>query len=58
MKWKCKKELDWRKRFAFFPKKIGPYWIWLEFYDVTGWYFIDAYNSQKERKVRYPSDIK
>lgn len=29
---KVDKQDGWRKRFAFFPMKIGDEWVWLEWY--------------------------
>ena len=28
---------QYQRYFAWFPRKIGRTWIWLEFYEATGW---------------------
>ncbi len=55
MKWKIKTKDDWTAKFAFVPIHYEGMWIWLEWYDVSGWYSV-PYDEQRD--LRYPSQIK
>jgi hypothetical protein len=58
MKWKPKDSKEYRRRFALLPINIQGVWIWLEWYDSTGWYYdrskcVDDFIKSK----RYPSEL-
>lgn len=59
MIWKSRDSSDFVRVFAYFPLKIQGLWIWLEFYDATGWYY-DTWKNPDDliKSRRYPSQLK
>lgn len=48
---------EYRPRFAIFPVLISYKWIWLEWYDATGWYYSWEQDDLVKSR-RYPSRLK
>lgn len=58
MIYKLKDPRIFRKKFALFPRKISDVWIWLEWFDATGWYYdFNKCPNDLIKSVRYPSQL-